>query len=45
MLDELLDKLGDYYNSEYVKVNQPWILSMTFEEWFKKVTNESLKFI
>jgi hypothetical protein len=39
LLDELLDKLGDYYNSEYVETCQPWIREVPFAEWFEKVTS------
>lgn len=29
--DELLDKLGDFFSSDYVATHQPWLREMTFQ--------------
>lgn len=34
--DELLEKLGEFYNSEFVVKNMPWIRKMTFEEFVQR---------
>lgn len=31
--DEQLEKLGEFYTSEYVTLNQPWIRERTFAQW------------
>lgn len=31
--DKLLDKLGDFYTSDYVAKNQPWVIQTPFHEW------------
>lgn len=33
MNDWLLEQLGQFYTSEYVKKNQPWILKRPFHEF------------
>lgn len=34
--DELLDKLGDFYASEYVQNNQPWLREKPFHLWLEQ---------
>lgn len=34
--DELLDKLGAFYSSEYVRRCQPWVLGLPFYEWLQR---------
>lgn len=34
--DEQLEKLGEFYTSEYVALNQPWIRLSSFEEWLTR---------
>lgn len=34
--DVLLDKLGEFYCSEYVALNQPWIREIPFEQWVER---------
>jgi hypothetical protein len=34
--DDLLNSLGEFYSSEYVAKNQPWILEMTFEQYVQR---------
>lgn len=36
MSNEMLDKLGDFYNSEYVRQHMSWIRKLTFYEWLIK---------
>lgn len=31
--DELLNRLADFYSSEYVAKNEPWIRQIPFHEW------------
>lgn len=37
--DELLDRYGNYYTSEYVAKNQPWVLKIPFYEWVQRQLN------
>lgn len=30
---DIVDRLGTFYHSEYVKLNQPWVLETPFEQW------------
>jgi hypothetical protein len=38
--DEMLNSLGEWYNSEFVIMNVPWIRQITFEEWVTRVMAE-----
>jgi hypothetical protein len=40
MEDGLLEKYGEYYCSQYVAKNQPWILKVPFHEWVDRQVNE-----
>lgn len=37
MPDELLEKLANYYTSEYVKLNRPEIAAIPFVEWLERL--------
>lgn len=37
MPDELLESLGEFYTSEYVAANQPWIRKIPFEEYVNRL--------
>ncbi|TCS80361.1 hypothetical protein [Tepidibacillus fermentans] len=37
MPDELLEKLANYYTSEYVKLNRPEIASIPFWRWLQRL--------
>ena len=37
MDDEILEKLGDYYCSEFVKEHMPWIREIPFYEFVQRV--------
>lgn len=41
--DELLEKLGDYYISEYVTLNRSYIRQLPFEEWVTKEVGKKLQ--
>lgn len=34
--DEHLEKLGNFYTSEYVKLNQPWVRQTPFANWLAR---------
>lgn len=34
--DNMLDSLGDFYSSEFVARNMPWIRQMTFEQFLER---------
>lgn len=34
--DHLLDSLGDFYSSEFVSRNMPWLRNMTFAEYVER---------
>lgn len=34
--DVLLEQWGEYYNSEFVKKNQPWVRQLTFERFVRQ---------
>jgi hypothetical protein len=31
--DELLDAYGEFYNSQFVRQNMPWVRMVPFAEW------------
>jgi hypothetical protein len=41
--DELLERYGTYYSSEYVMKNQPWILEVPFFEWVERQLSLRMK--
>jgi hypothetical protein len=41
--DELLERYGIYYSSEYVAKNQPWILEVPFVEWVERQLSLRMK--
>lgn len=34
--DAMLETLGDFYTSDYVRINQPWIRQITFETFVNR---------
>lgn len=34
--DELLDRFGTFYSSEFVEKNMPWIRQLTFEQYVQR---------
>lgn len=34
--DHLLDSLGDFYSSEFVSLNMPWLWQITFAEFVER---------
>lgn len=34
--DERLEKLADFYSSEFVEKNEPWIREIPFYEWLNR---------
>lgn len=36
MLDHYIEKMADFYSSEFVKLNMPWILNITFYEFLQR---------
>ena len=36
MLDHYIEKMGNFYCSEYVKINMPWLLEITFYEFLQR---------
>jgi hypothetical protein len=37
--DALIEKLGNYYSSEYVKLNLPYLREITFEAFLHRYLN------
>lgn len=36
MDDELLERLANFYCSEYVEKNQPWVREIPFDQWLDR---------
>lgn len=34
--DDLLDRLADFYSSEFVAMNMPWLRQVTFAEFVER---------
>lgn len=34
--DELLHRLGEFYSSEFVEKNMPWLRQMAFEQFLER---------
>ncbi|KIL37952.1 hypothetical protein SD70_29630 [Gordoniibacillus kamchatkensis] len=37
--DDLLYSLGEYYSSQYVEKNKPWVREIPFAEWMQRQLN------
>lgn len=43
MNDELLELYGEYYTSDFVEKNMPWIKEIPFGEWLDRHMREGEK--
>lgn len=34
--DDYVERMGQFYSSEYVAKNQPWIRELPFHEWLER---------
>lgn len=38
--DDYVERMGQFYSSEYVAKNQPWIRELPFHEWLERRRSE-----